>query len=281
MRAYRRGMDSAYRPVDQVDVAEVDCDPPLDREELMALAWSSTTDGALADAGSEQPVELIIPRAAKEPPAIDPALLERARLGLPVATRNDGQALALLRAHGARFRGVVWARGESPMAWAPSFAPYLGIGLLPPPTTAEAETALALLAERPPSDEEWFYLDQVEPGQVRAALAWAAGLAGGRFSVRRHPTTRCSAGIWPIVARPLPVPRCSMLCATTWESRHSLRGSSSAASPSSLPKLGKLSPRGRQKGPPNCRSRSSKSWPTPGCWPRITDPALELDAPSR
>jgi hypothetical protein len=159
VRTYRQGADSAQRPILALEVAAVESE--VAAEDWVGLAWSAIQPAALESAGRSGTASLELPAANEPDSPLEPDLLDRVRLGIPVSV-SSAVARSLLRRFPQRFLGVAFApklKSGSQIAWTPALAPFLAVNFLPPVLRSEEEEALRDLGARRPSSEEWQLLE--------------------------------------------------------------------------------------------------------------------------
>lgn len=175
VRAFRQGVDNAYRTIAALEVAAIVAPRQLPIGHWLGLAVVSIQKHERERIGESAQFTINVPPPAAEPAEPERDQLVRARLGLPVSA-TFRVALSLLNVRPWLYRGVCFAssgKQDLPLTWLNELAPYLCVNFSEP-RLSEMESALmdAALA-RQISQAEWDSLRVLRPEQIREALQWS------------------------------------------------------------------------------------------------------------
>jgi hypothetical protein len=175
VRAFRQGVDNAYRTIAALEVAVIIAPQQLPIGHWLGLAVVSIQKHERERIGESSQFTINVP-----PPTIEPAeperdQLARARLGLPLSA-TFRVALSLLNVRPWLYRGVCFAssgKQDLPLPWINELAPYLCVNFSDP-RLSDMESALMDAAlSRQISQAEWEALRVLRPEQIREAIQWS------------------------------------------------------------------------------------------------------------
>lgn len=175
-RAYREGVDSAYRSIAALELVTLVNPRRLPPDRRLGLAVFSIRPEERQRIGETSLYTVSVPEAQSDAVEIDVPTLWRARLGYPLSLPLR-TALSLLGRGQWPYRGVCFAstgKNEPPPAWVDELAPYLCVNFGEPRLTEQQRVTLEAVRLRPPSEEEWEALRELEPERIGRALRWAS-----------------------------------------------------------------------------------------------------------
>jgi hypothetical protein len=180
VRAFRQGVDNAYRTIAAVEVALIVSPRQLSLEHWLGLAVVGIQTSERERIGEAAQYTILVPPPQVEPVEPDREQLVSARLGLPI-TAPIRVALSLLKLRPWRYRGICFAlsgKQDAPLGWSDELAPYLCINFAEPRLSDIESSLLDAALSRQITQAEWDALVELPQERVREALQWSL-----------HPTT--------------------------------------------------------------------------------------------